>query len=39
MSNCEVCGKELEDWEDGICDDCQASIVLNENIFPSESDF
>ena len=37
--DCEICGNELEDWEDGICDDCQSSIILTDNLFPSESDF
>lgn len=35
---CEVCGKILDESEIDICDDCKASIVLNEDIFPNESD-
>jgi len=39
---CSICGKELEDWEDDPCEECQddeASFVLNENIWPNEDDF
>ena len=34
--NCGICGRELEDWEEdeGICDDCQASIILSEDVSP-----
>ena len=39
--NCEICGKELEEWEEdeGICEDCQASIVINEDIEPTFEEF
>ena len=40
--NCSVCGDILtnpNELIEGICDDCKASIVLNDNIFPNEEDF
>jgi len=36
---CEVCNTELEEWEDGICDNCKASIIYTENIYPDIEDF
>lgn len=32
MRTCEVCNCELMDDELGICDNCKASIVLNEDM-------
>ena len=36
---CKVCGVNETDNASGICDDCEASIVLNEDILPNEDDF
>ena len=36
---CEMCGVNETDNADGICDDCAASIILNDNIVPNEEDF
>ena len=38
---CSVCGVELKDDEkdDGICDNCKASIVLNPDVYPNIQDF
>ena len=39
LRECSSCGKELEDFDEDMCEDCLASIVLNENIWPNEEDF
>jgi len=39
MRRCSICGEILEDWEDDICNDCQASIIINEDIPPNIEDF
>ena len=36
---CTICGVNETDNPDGICDDCKASIVTNEDIPPNEEDF
>ena len=36
---CKICGVNETDNPDGICDDCAAAIILNENIPPNEEDF
>jgi len=36
---CIICGVNETDNPDGICDDCKASILWNENIEPSIEDF
>ena len=39
MTICKICGVEETDNPSGICDDCEASIVLTEDILPNEEDF
>lgn len=41
MKCCSICGDEHEEWElqDGICNDCLASIVHSPDISPNEEDF
>ena len=41
MPICSICNEEYPDeiFEDGICQSCMASIILNENIPPNESMF
>jgi len=39
MKKCKICGKEIWDDVDDICDDCAASIIWNENIEPNVEDF
>jgi len=38
---CKICNEEYPDelLEDGICQSCMASIILNEDIPPTETDF
>jgi len=36
---CKICGVNETDNHDRICDDCEASIVLNDEIPPNEEDF
>lgn len=40
---CSVCGNELSEPEiengQDICDDCQASMVLNPDVYPNQEDF
>ena len=36
---CEICGVNKTDNIDGICDNCKASIILNDSIEPNEEDF
>jgi len=40
---CEICGKELEDWEDTYCEECSlntaGSIIHTDGMFPDEDDF
>ena len=38
MKRCSICGVELKSWEDDICENCQASIIINGNIEPSLDD-
>lgn len=35
VRKCEICNSILNDDEDDICDNCKASIILNENIPPN----
>lgn len=35
---CEICG-DYTDNIDNICDNCKASIILNDSIEPNEEDF
>jgi hypothetical protein len=36
---CKICGVNETDNPNGICDDCAASILLNDNISPNDEDF
>lgn len=35
LMTCKICGMEETDNPDEICDDCKASIVCSDDIFPS----
>jgi len=35
---CEICNSELEDFEDTICQNCQVSMISNDNIYPNLGD-
>jgi NMD protein affecting ribosome stability and mRNA decay len=39
---CDECGRELEEWEDDICEDCMnnfaAGIIHTDGIWPNEDD-
>ena len=43
MKTCIICGRELEDWEDDICEDCMddeaTAILRSDEIPPDEEDF
>lgn len=38
MKECSCCGCELEDWDEDICQDCQVSIISNEDVSPNIGD-
>jgi len=35
MMICKICGVEETENPDGICDDCKASMICSDDIFPS----